>query len=87
MFSKEFVQAIHTTWQSIGPDLLSCYAECDESPDNEAAVEACLDADRIIVYGGKNGHLAQDEFISRISVVGYGAALTEAVASLPCPLV
>ncbi len=86
-FSKDFVQAIHNTWQAIGSDLLQGYEETGEEPDNEAVVEGCIDADRIVVYGGEKGKEAQAEFRARIAVVGYGPALKEAVASLPCPLV
>ena len=87
MFSKEFVQAVHHTWQAVGSDLLQCCEACDEEPDNEAMVEGCIDADRIVVYGGPHGQAAQDEFRVRSREVGYGQALKEAVKSLPCPLV
>lgn len=87
MFSKLFVAAIHSTWQAIGSDLLQCYEETGNEPDNEEVVESCIDADRIVVYGGENGKAAQDEFRSRMAEVGYAQALREAVKSLPCPLV
>jgi hypothetical protein len=87
MFSKDFVQAIHTTWQAIGSDLLQSYEACGEEPENEAVVEGCIDADHIVVYGGEGGKAAQDEFRARSAVVGYAKALQEAVKSLPYPLV
>jgi hypothetical protein len=87
MFSKMFVQAIHNTWQAIGSDLLQCYDGSDEEPDNEAVVEGCIDADRIVVYGGEMGKAAQDEFRAKVAEIGYGPALKLAVKSLPCPLV
>ena len=83
MYSKATIQAIHNTWQAIGSDLLS---GCDEEPDNEGAVEACMDADRIVMYGGNGGQTAQDEFRARIKVLGYGKALTELAKALPYPL-
>lgn len=86
-FSKDFVQAIHNTWQAIGSDLMQCSEEVGDELDNECAVEGCIDADRIVVYGGEKGKEAQAEFRARIAVVGYGKALKEAAASLPCPLV
>jgi hypothetical protein len=86
-FSALFVQAIHNTWQAIGSDLLACYEETGGEADNEEVVEGCIDADRIVVYGGENGKAAQDEFRARSAVVGYSVALREAVKSLPCPLV
>jgi hypothetical protein len=82
-FSKDLVDAVHATWQAIGSDLLS---GCDEEPDNEGAVEACIDADRIVTYGGEKGKAAQDEFRARMHEIGYSKALTELARSLPCPL-
>lgn len=86
-FSKDFVQAIHSTWQAIGSDVLQCYEETGEEPDNEACVEGCIDADHIVTYGGEKGKAAQDEFRARMHVIGYNAALKEAIKSLPYPLV
>lgn len=86
-FSKEFVQAVNSTWQAIGSDLLQSYEECGEEPDNEEVVQACIDADRIVTYGGERGKAAQEEFRARMHEIGYGPALKEAVASLPYPLV
>jgi hypothetical protein len=87
MFSKMFVQAVQQTWQAIGSDLLQCYAETGEEPDNEAVVEGCIDADRIVMYGGEKGKEAQAEFRAKIAEVGYGPALKLAVKSLPYPFV
>ena len=87
-FSKTFVNAVHDTWQSIGPDLLASYECTGEEPDNEEVVQGCLDADHVVMYGGDpEGKQAQDEFRSRIAEVGYAQALREAVQSLPYPLV
>jgi len=87
MFSKLFVDAIHDTWQAIGSDLLQCYEATGREPDNEEVVESCIDADCIVTYGGENGQAAQDEFRSRMAVIGYRAAISEAVKSLPYPLI
>ena len=87
MFSKQFVQAVHNTWQAIGSDILQCSEECGDEVDNESAVEACIDADRIVVYGGLAGQEAQDEFRARVREIGYGPALQGAVKSLPYALV
>ena len=87
MFSKEFARAINNTWQAIGSDILQCAEECGDDVDNEQAVESCIDADHIVTYGGENGKAAQAEFRARSAVVGYHAALREAMKSLPCPLV
>lgn len=86
MFSKEFVQAVNATWQAIGSDLIASCEECGEQVDNYNAVESCIDADRIVVYGGAYGQAAQNEFRSRMTAVGYEQAMREAMASLPYPL-
>jgi hypothetical protein len=86
-FSREFVQAIHNTWQAIGSDVLESYASCSEEPDNEAVVEGCIDADHIVTYGGPNGRAAQAEFRARVREIGYTPAIRLACRSLPCPLV
>jgi hypothetical protein len=86
MFSKEFVNAVHATWQAIGSDLIASCEECGEAVDNYCAVESCIDADRIVTFGGEGGKAAQDEFRSRVAAAGYDQAMREAMASLPCPL-
>lgn len=85
-YSKELIRAVHSTWQAIGSDLLQACAECGEEPDNEGAVEACMDADRIVAYGGPEGVAAQEEFRARMHQVGYSTALSELARQLPCPL-
>lgn len=47
---KIVTSAIHNTWQAIGSDVLAC-AE-GEPIDNESAIECCIDAERIQMYGG-----------------------------------
>ena len=87
MFSKDFIQAVLTTWSMIGSDVLQCYSETGEEPDNEACVEGCLDADHIVTYGGEKGKAAQAEFRAKIGEIGYTKALKLASKSLPYPLV
>lgn len=43
--------AIIRTWNEIGSDLVECAAECGEDVSNEEALEACLDADRLLTNG------------------------------------
>lgn len=85
-YSKDLMQAVNATWQAIGSDLLQACSECGEEPDNEGAVEACFDADRIVMYGGEKGKAAQDEFRARIAEIGYTKALKEVCKQLPFPL-
>ena len=87
MFSKMFVQAVNNTWQVIGSDVLACYEQTGEEPDNEAVVEGCIDADHIVTYGGEQGKAAQDEFRAKVAEIGYTKALKLAVKSLPYPFV
>ena len=85
-FSKDFVQAIHSTWQAIGSDMMEAVECSGEEIDNESAVEGCIDADHIVTYGGEKGKAAQDEFRARMHEIGYRPALLEACKSLPYPL-
>jgi hypothetical protein len=87
MFSKEFFQALNNTWQAIGSDVLQCCEEAGESPDNESCVESCIDADRIVQYGGPSGKAAQEEFRTRMAEVGYGKALKEVCKQMKIPFV
>lgn len=85
-FSKELIRAVNATWQAIASDVLQACAECGDEPDNEGAVEMCIDADRIVMYGGEEGQAAQNEFRARSAQIGYTPALKELAAQLPCPL-
>lgn len=87
MFSKMFLQAVDRTWQQIGSDTLASYEECGESPENEACVESCIDADRIVTFGGPNGKAAQDEFRAVVAKIGYTKALKEVIKAMPYRLV
>jgi hypothetical protein len=86
-YSRDTIRAVNNTWQAIASDLLQACDECGEpEPDNECAVECCMDADRVVVYGGDLGQAAQDEFRARITEVGYARALRELARQLPYPL-
>ena len=61
--------AIHKTWSQIGFDVLECAETCGESVDNWSAVEACLDADRLVINGGDP--VAQDLYRALIQEHGY----------------
>lgn len=41
--------AIYEAWSQIGTDILECADSCGDSLDNYEAVEACLDADRLLL--------------------------------------
>jgi len=86
-FSKDFVNSLQAVWQMIGSDIMSSYEEAGEEPENEACVEACIDADRMPSFDGMRGQAAQVEFRTRVAAVGYNVALLEAVRSFPFPLV
>lgn len=48
------VGAIYVVWSQIGHDVEQCAADCGETVDNESAVESCIDADRLEMYGPKS---------------------------------
>lgn len=85
--SKELMQALNATWQAIGPDLMQCAEETGSELDNEEVVEACFDADRIVVYGGELGKASQDEFRAMIRETSYREALKHVIKHMPCPFV
>jgi hypothetical protein len=52
---KEFQRAALATWQSIGYDLIKCFAETDDismSIAKDVVIESVLDAGYILQYGG-----------------------------------
>jgi hypothetical protein len=85
--SKELMYALNATWQAIGPDLMQCAEETGGELDNEEVVEACFDADRIVVYGGDHGKSSQDEFRTMIRETSYREALQHVIKHMPCPFV
>lgn len=86
MYSKDLIRAVNATWQAIASDLIEACAECGEEVDALGAIEACIDADRIVMYGGEEGQAAQNEFRARSAQVGYSQALKELAEQMPCPL-
>ena len=46
-FSQAVRPAIMRVWNTIGSDSYACAQECGERLTNEAALEGCIDADRI----------------------------------------
>lgn len=85
--SKELMQALHATWQAIGPDLMQCAEGAGCELDNEEVVEACFDADSIVMYGEALGQVAQDEFRAMVRETSYSEALQHVIKHLPFPLV
>ena len=60
--------AVVACWQQIGHDVLQCAAECGDEVDNEEAVEACLDADRLLlVCNNKDAHTLHKELCKQYS--------------------
>lgn len=41
--------AIWQCWSQIAPDIFACAEACGDSVDNREAIEACLDADRLLL--------------------------------------
>ena len=42
---------IYSVWNVIGNDVYECAGECGEEVSNEEALESCLDAGRLSMYG------------------------------------
>lgn len=73
------VSAIHQTWQSIGYDVEQACAEENERLTNEGALECCIDAERVEMYGGTKRKEAQ-AILRRIfddKTIGYTKVMKE----------
>jgi hypothetical protein len=68
-FSAELARAMNVTWQQIAADLYEC------SPDlsNDEAIEACVDADRLL-FNGESAE-AHAEMKALCAEHGYHAVL------------
>jgi len=75
--SSKFIDlkaAVQQCWIYIGSDTEACAQECGERLTNSAAVEGCLDADRLLMYpGGDLGKRANDYVKEVCSAGGYSA--------------
>ena len=68
VISNTVVNAIQSVWQIIGSDCISCAQENGEEMTNAAAIETCIDADRLTTNGFKS---ADDEICVLIQKNGY----------------
>lgn len=48
-------RAVFAVWSIIGNDVEQAAISCGEGLDNESAVESCIDADRLEMYGSSRG--------------------------------
>lgn len=71
-FADRMHNAIYNVWQQIGSDTISAAAECEESVSNAAALETCIDADRMSTFG----HPQEDADLGKaIELYGYKAVM------------
>lgn len=76
---KHLCEMVWQCWGSIGSDLEQAVAESGEQWTNAGAVEACLDADRLMVYpGGPEGKAAND-YVRSMAEAGHYRELARAV--------
>lgn len=52
---KKLNAPMWATWNAIGYDIQASCQEVGEQLDNEMAVEACIDANRLATFGGSTG--------------------------------
>lgn len=55
--------SIYRVWNDIASDSFSCAYDSGERMDNEAALEGCIDADRLLTNGGDK---ASNDVVTRI---------------------
>lgn len=61
---KTVLAAIPSVWSYIGDDSLSLAHELGETLDNEAAVEGCIDANRLQAHGHRDAEAALRRLLS-----------------------
>ena len=73
MLTPEFINLvnnpINNVWQTIGSDLYAVVEECGDTLGNEEAIECCIDANRLTMYGHKDAENAIDNAVKQH---GYG---------------
>lgn len=67
-FIKRLQTPMWATWNAIGYDIMQCTEDCGEILDNEMAVEACIDADRLWL----NGNDREADDLVRAACVEHG---------------
>lgn len=80
-FIKKVKPAIINTWQQIGSDLEACCAEEGEALNNDEAIECCIDADRLKMYGG-DGDVTINIIREAVKEHNYGKVLTFLVRNI-----
>lgn len=65
---------IRYVWQMIGHDSLSAAEQAGEELDNEAAIEGCIDADRLAGYGHQQAQRLIDAAVMKF---GYSKVMEE----------
>lgn len=72
---KKLNAPMWATWNAIGYDIQQACSESGEELDNEQAVEACIDANRLAFFGGDTGKEC-DELVRDLCVEhGYHTVL------------
>ena len=74
-FVKSISPAMYQTWSAIGGDLEEACAECNERLTNKGVVEACIDANRMQMYGGPTGKASDKLVTEAIGRYGYTKVL------------
>lgn len=64
---QSIIAGVHQTWQAIGSECESACAEMGERLTNAAAIETCIDADRMAQYAPA----AHKELMALFESVGY----------------
>lgn len=75
VISQTLISAIWATWNEIGSDCMACSQECGEEINNEGAIEACIDADRLSMHGDEQGKSADAELDALLKEHKYDAVM------------
>ena len=80
-FIKKVKPAILNTWQQVGSDFEAACAEEGEALYNEEAIECCINADRLEMYGG-DGDVASNIIREAIKEHNYGEVISFLVRNI-----
>jgi hypothetical protein len=76
---ERLIPAVNACWQAIGSDVMELCGE-DEPYSKEIAIEQCLDANRLAMYGGPDGP-ELDKLLFTKSVMAQAEQIDAALAA------
>lgn len=73
---KTLIDAIQSVWDQIGDDVLALDEEIGSPTSNKCAIEMCIDAARLLMYGGNDATKAQDVLLKAIAESSFESVIS-----------